>query len=637
MSLCNLLRVPPIFIMDELFKTSFGFPDLADIIFPANNDFVNSTLSQIEIGESAQYYKAIFLSFIKIIVSCLIFCSSSCLFVLPARYLYMVYFHLVSVCIVLLSYWANIQTLKVVYGKYENFETNPFDKDIPWNVDGFLYLFTELQAAHFLYLLFRNLILQCILSLVFDFLQVFTTNQSIHKIFSFSFTIPMLVAFLPGTWRHGFLNTITVLSTLLPLFIMLKTLWLNLFTITNLIRNGYSRTRETINNYGISALVEVEWTRLKIPSVLRIFWAIRVLEQILYLLTDIEIQNETLFGAVKYLLVKGCDTFTAVLGMTSFVSYFCHYIGAFFQWVLLTDDVDDKSIGTISAVLFYILALQTGLTGLDPEKRFIRLYRNVCLLCAALLHYIHNVVNPLLMSLSASHNPSLNRHLRALLVCGFLIVFPITMLTYLWSHHSVSTWLLAVSSFNIEIIIKVLVSLAVYSLFLIDAYRTTFWEKLDDYVYYIKSFGNTVEFCFGIFLFLNGVYIMAFVSGGAVRASMMCIHAYFNIWCDARDGWRVFIKRRTAVKKIESLPEATSVQLSELDDVCAICYQNMGSAKITKCNHYFHGVCLRKWLYVQDRCPLCHDILYKAETSNVQTQDTNHFQDLQNVIDADNS
>ncbi|KAL4149454.1 hypothetical protein QTP88_003404 [Uroleucon formosanum] len=622
--------------MDELFKTSFGFPDLVDIVFPVNNDFVNNTLNQIEIGESAQYYKAIFLSFIKIIVSCLIFCSSSCLFVLPARYLYLVYFHVVSVCIVLLSYWANIQTLKVVYGKYENFETDAFNKDIPWNVDGFLYLFTELQVAYFLYLLFRNLILQFVLSLVFDFLQVFTTNQSIHKVFSFSFTIPTLVAFLPGTWKHGFLNTVTVLSTLLPLFIMLKTLWLNLFTITNLIRNGYSRTRETINNFGISALVEVEWNRLQIPSVLRIFWAIRVLEQILYLLTDMEIQNETLFGAVKYLLIKGCDTFTAVLGMTSFVSYFCHYIGAFFQWVLLTEDVDDKSIGTISAVLFYILALQTGLTGLDPEKRFIRLYRNVCLLCAALLHYIHNVVNPLLMSLSASHNPSLNRHLRALLVCGFLIVFPITMLTYLWSHHSVSTWLLAVSSFNIEIIIKVLVSLAVYSLFLIDAYRTTFWEKLDDYVYYIKSFGNTVEFCFGIFLFLNGVYIMAFVSGGAVRASMMCIHAYFNIWCDARDGWRVFIKRRTAVKKIESLPEATSVQLSELDDVCAICYQNMGSAKITKCNHYFHGVCLRKWLYVQDRCPLCHDILYKAEMSNVQTQDTSHFQNLQNVIDADN-
>jgi E3 ubiquitin-protein ligase RNF139 len=76
------------------------------------------------------------------------------------------------------------------------------------------------------------------------------------------------------------------------------------------------------------------------------------------------------------------------------------------------------------------------------------------------------------------------------------------MLTYLWSHHSISTWLLAVSSFNIEIIIKVLVSLAVYSLFLIDAYRTTFWERLDDYVYYIKAFGNTVIIQYILFIYL---------------------------------------------------------------------------------------------------------------------------------------
>lgn len=209
MSLCNLLRVPPIFIMDELFKSSFGVPDLADIIFPADDDFVNSTLSQIEIGESAQYYKAIFLSFIKIIVSCLsklnkfsnnksnntkisinsilffiflVFCSSSCLFVLPARYLYLVYFHVVSVCIVLLSYWSNIQTLKVLSGKYENFKIDTINEVITWDVDGILHLFTQLQIINFLYLLIRNLVLQCCLSLLFDFLQVFTTNHSINKV-----------------------------------------------------------------------------------------------------------------------------------------------------------------------------------------------------------------------------------------------------------------------------------------------------------------------------------------------------------------------------------------------------------------------------------------------------------------------
>jgi E3 ubiquitin-protein ligase RNF139 len=83
------------------------------------------------------------------------------------------------------------------------------------------------------------------------------------------------------------------------------------------------------------------------------------------------------------------------------------------------------------------------------------------------------------------------------------------------------------------------------------------------------------------------------------------------------------MKRRTAVNKINSLPEANTEQLHRLDDVCAICYQEMKSAKITRCNHFFHGVCLRKWLYVQDRCPLCHDILYKVEVETPKDSSSN--------------
>lgn len=32
----------------------------------------------------------------------------------------------------------------------------------------------------------------------------------------------------------------------------------------------------------------------------------------------------------------------------------------------------------------------------------------------------------------------------------------------------------------------------------------------------------------------------------------------------------------------------------------------MSSAVITYCGHFFHGNCLRKWLYVQETCPMCH-------------------------------
>ncbi|KAF0752437.1 protein TRC8 [Aphis craccivora] len=412
-----------------------------------------------------------------------------------------------------------------------------------------------------------------------------------------SFVMPTIIILIPGT--QSILNTVTVLSTLLPLFILLRTLWLNIFTIIDLICHGYNHICLTINNHEIHDLIAIEWSRLKITRVLRIFWTIRALKQMAYLLTYKEIKNETLLGVVKYLLVNGCDTFTAVLGMTSFVSYFGRNVESFFRWLLSTEDVEQINIEYVSAALFYVLALQTGLTVIEPEERFIRLYRNFCLVCGIILIYIHILVDSLLMTLSITQNSSFNKHLKPLLVCGFLLVLSIKILIYLWSHHLVCNWLLAFSSLNIQIIIKVLVTLAVYSLNVINDHHTTFEDKLDDYVFYIKSFGCVVNFCFGVCIFLNGVYNTAFISGSLAHAPMVCLDAYLIVWCGIRDGWRIFIRRRIAMLKIESLADATYIQLSEINDNCPICFQRMVSAKITNCNHCYHGTCLRKWLYLQ--------------------------------------
>lgn len=631
-----ILRVPPLFIMDELLRIGLGLPQGDSNYYNSSFEVDDADASIIEGGlpptipdytNTGVQYKVLVATVFKFILSCFGIVTAMCVFMLWTKHLVILYMYLTSVGIVFVSYWANVSTMKTVIAAMTANETA---SDTGTQVyTSILEDLLSLNLARLLdpsgysFIVIQNYALQCMLAFIFTCVHLGPRYPVVQKLLPVSFMAPSILAVLP--LPVSILHHTPVFAALLPLAHVKFVLWYSAFAVVQTVYGGYQHARNLVSNFGLSALLETEWLRLNVPTVLRTFWLLRVAEHAASLLSNYLSVSDgqqahhnllvftTVFSVIKSLLVSGCETLTAVLGMTSIVSYICHYVGCFFQWILLTEDDDDKSIGTVSAILFYILALQTGLTGLDPEKRFIRLCRNFCLLFTALLHFVHNIVNPLLMSLSASHNPSLHRHIRALAVCTFLILFPASLLAYLWSQHATSTWLLAVSAFSIEVIVKVMVSLMIYSLFLVDAYRSSFWEKLDDYVYYIRAFGNTVEFCFGIFLFFNGAWILIFESGGAIRAVMMCIHAYFNIWCEARAGWSVFMKRRTAVNKINSLPEANTEQLHRLDDVCAICYQEMKNAKITRCNHFFHGVCLRKWLYVQDRCPLCHDILYKVE------------------------
>lgn len=51
----------------------------------------------------------------------------------------------------------------------------------------------------------------------------------------------------------------------------------------------------------------------------------------------------------------------------------------------------------------------------------------------------------------------------------------------------------------------------------------------------------------------------------------------------------------------------------------------MKSAVITPCSHFFHAGCLKKWVYVQETCPLCHKQLKSqsqpANATAAPTQD----------------
>lgn len=555
---------------------------------------------------------------VKFIICLVGFLCAACIFMLWTRHLVMVYLFVISVGLTFLSYWSNVSALALI----ENGPCLLVDI-LSFNTSRLL------DPGGVVLSLMPHLVAQWFMGMLFAYIHLGPRYEFLQKKMPIIFVSPIMMATLP--LPPSFLKLTPAFAGIIPFILTKITLYTSAMEAGKTILNGYEYAMNFVSNFGLSALFENEWQRLNVPCVLRVFWSIRIGQELISLIFDKSL-NLNLIGTIHKLLADGCETLTAVLGMTSVISIVCHYIGKMFQWFLMSGDTDEeKSLGTVSAVLFYILALQTGLTSLSPDKRFIRLCRNLCLLVTALLHFLHNIVSPILMSLSAARSPSRKRHTRALIVCMFLLVAPVSLLMVLWSRYSPSTWMLAVTAFSVEVIVKVLVSLATYALFLYDARRDSFWEKLDDYVYYVRAFGNSVEFCFGILLFFNGAWILFFESGGAIRAIMMCIHAYFNIWCEARAGWSIFMKRRSAVDKISALPEATEEQLKNLNDVCAICHQQMESAKITRCRHFFHGVCLRKWLYVQDRCPLCHEIMMYIDRvgENNQTPANNQQQEEQ--------
>lgn len=375
--------------------------------------------------------------------------------------------------------------------------------------------------------------------------------------------------------------------------------------------------------YGIQVMIEDAWKKIHFPDVLRVFWLTRLATQAVFLVYMVKVSSANA-GEASYflpwsdfwelvctLIISGCDSTLTVLGMSAVISSMAHYLGLGILAFIGSTEEEDKRLGFVAPVLFFILALQTGLSGLQPEERLIRLCRNMCLLLTAILHFIHGMTDPVLMSLSASHVSSFRRHFPVLLVSAFLFVLPILLSCVLWHCYALNTWLFAVTAFCVELCMKVIVSLTVYTLFMIDGHYSVVWEKLDDYVYYVRSTGSIIEFIFGVIMFGNGAYTMMFESGSKIRACMMCLHAYFNIYLQAKNGWKTFVNRRTAVKKINSLPEVNVSEGNEIDDVCAICYQEFRtSARVTPCHHYFHALCLRKWLYIQDTCPMCHQKVY---------------------------
>ncbi|XP_036167728.1 RING finger protein 145 isoform X2 [Myotis myotis] len=364
------------------------------------------------------------------------------------------------------------------------------------------------------------------------------------------------------------LETIVIINKFAMIFTGLEVLYFlgsNLLVPYNLAKSAYRELVQVVEVYGLLALGMSLWNQLVVPVLFMVFWLVLFALQIYsYFSTrDQPASRERLL------------------------------------FLFLTR-------GMTEGVTLLILAVQTGLIELQVVHRAFLLSIILFIVVASILQSMLEIADPIVLALGASRDKSLWKHFRAVSLCLFLLIFPAYMAYMICQFFHMDFWLLIIISSSILTSLQVLGTLFIYVLFMVEEFRKEPVENMDDVIYYVNGTYRLLEFLVALCVVAYGVSETIFGEWTVMGSMIIFIHSYYNVWLRAQLGWKSFLLRRDAVNKIKSLPLATKEQLEKHNDICAICYQDMKSAVITPCSHFFHAGCLKKWLYVQETCPLCH-------------------------------
>ncbi|KAJ8408854.1 hypothetical protein AAFF_G00246720 [Aldrovandia affinis] len=423
------------------------------------------------------------------------------------------------------------------------------------------------------------------------------------------------------------LETIVFINRFAMIFTGLEVLYFlasNLLVPYNLAKTAYRELVQVVEVYGLLALGMSLWNQLVLPVLFMCFWLVLFALQIYtYFSTrDQPTSRERLLFLFLTSIAECCSTPYSLLGLVFTVSFVALGVLTLCKFYLqgyrafMNDNTMHR--GMTEGITLLILAVQTGLIELQVIHRAFLLSIILFIVVASILQSMLEIADPIVLALGASRDKSLWKHFRAVSLCLFLLVFPAYMAYMICQFFHMDFWLLIIISSSILTSLQVLGTLLIYVLFMVEEFRKEPVENMDDVIYYVNGTYRLLEFLVALCVVAYGVSETVFGEWTVMGSTIIFIHSYYNVWLRAQLGWQSFLLRRDAVNKIKSMPTATYLQLERHNDICAICYQDMKSAVITPCSHFFHAGCLKKWLYVQETCPLCHSQL-KSQSQPTST------------------
>ena len=311
-----------------------------------------------------------------------------------------------------------------------------------------------------------------------------------------------------------------------------------------------------------------------------------------------------------YAAAETCENPLLLVATCTAVAYLSRAVFTVAQWFTVgrrgfPRPQDLTQNGVTEGATMFLLSIQTSLYSIDMPDRFSLFSVILLIVLSSLIQSTYELIEPHVMALSAQGLAPLSRHLRVVTMCLFLFCLPIYMVYMFTLIFEQDFWLLLVVCTSIMTAVQVFGLFMTYCLLTYDALCAENWPGLDDVLYYSRATTRVFEFLVAVFVVGAGIKETLAGQWTLMNIVVLIIHCYFNVFQRLQQGWKSFLLRLEAAKKISGLPQATVKQLEEYNDLCSICFAEMESACITTCSHLFHPPCLRKWLYVQDKCPLC--------------------------------
>ena len=197
-------------------------------------------------------------------------------------------------------------------------------------------------------------------------------------------------------------------------------------------------------------------------------------------------------------------------------------------------------------------------------------------------------------------------YLRVLLFAGTITAVPTIVTFRAATYLELDVWMLLNASGTIVILCRAVCSLVELALGSVAWHVDSHLDKVEDLIYFTRLVRNLLTAVTSLMLAYYRLFAPFFTGLFLFRLFLVVCEVFGVANLIVYKEWIVFQNRRTFLKRLDTIPDATEEQLRELNDVCSICFAEMDAGKVLHCSHIFHTACLRKWFQLRSTCPLCN-------------------------------